>query len=68
MAEPLLREHTPALLPATERKLTRLLLRVKDGNKTGADRQAQVVLTSTGGATATAIVVQTSDTRSPTTP
>lgn len=61
MTGPLLREHTPALAPATERRLQRLLLSVASANDTGKARQAEVVLTSSSGATIHATVTQSSD-------
>ncbi|MCX6971145.1 MAG: BACON domain-containing carbohydrate-binding protein [Verrucomicrobia bacterium] len=61
MTGPLLREHTPGLAPATERRLRRLHLSAASANDTGAGRQAEVVLTSTSGATINATVTQSSN-------
>lgn len=61
MTGPLLREHTPGLAPATERRMRRLLLSAASANDTGAGRQAEVVLTSSSGETINAAVTQSSN-------
>ena len=63
LTEPLLREQTPGLLPATEKKLRRLLLSTTSANTTGASRQAKILLTTASGATLSATVTQAANVR-----